>query len=172
MSLPALSEGRYELEQMIARGGMGEVWLGRDVKLEREVAVKFIRFPDLEPDPELVKRFFREARITARLQHPGVPAVFDVGSHDGRPFLVMQRVGGISVADLVAEQGQLPVGWAAAIAAQTCAVLSVAHRAPLVHRDLKPNNLMVEPDGGVKVLDFGLAVALDRTDLSRITRTG
>ncbi|EIV94878.1 serine/threonine-protein kinase [Frankia sp. QA3] len=164
---------RYELEALpLAKGGMGEVWVGRDVKLDREIAVKFVRFPDGRPDEELVRRFIRESRITARLVHPGVPAVYDAGTHEGRPYLVMQRVHGISVADLVAEQGALPIGWAAAIAAQAASVLAVAHRASLVHRDLKPANLMLEPDGTVKVLDFGLAVALDRTDLSKITLTG
>jgi serine/threonine protein kinase len=151
---------------------MGEVWGGRDNRLEREVAVKFVRFPEGVPDKELVRRFVRESRITARLEHPGVPAIYDVGTHDGRPYLVMQRVHGISVADLIAEHSPLPIGWAAAIAAQTCAVLSVAHQASLIHRDLKPNNLMLEPDGNVKVLDFGLAVALDLTEVSKITRTG
>ncbi|MFC4003754.1 protein kinase [Prauserella oleivorans] len=165
--------GRYELEPMpLARGGMGEVWVGHDAKLDREVVVKFVRFQDGIPDDELVRRFVRESRITARLQHPGVPAVFDVGTEDGRPFLVMQRVHGISLSDLIAQQEQLPVGWAAAIAAQACAVLAVAHDASLVHRDLKPANLILEPDGTVKVLDFGLAVALDLGDRSRITRTG
>ncbi|MCK9925868.1 serine/threonine protein kinase [Frankia sp. Mgl5] len=164
---------RYELEALpLAKGGMGEVWVGRDVKLDREIAVKFVRFPDGRPDDELVRRFIRESRITARLVHPGVPAVYDAGTHERRPYLVMQRVHGISVADLVAEQGALPIGWAAAIAAQAASVLAVAHRASLVHRDLKPANLMLEPDGTVKVLDFGLAVALDRTDLSKITLTG
>ncbi|MFD2489359.1 protein kinase domain-containing protein [Amycolatopsis jiangsuensis] len=165
--------GRYELTPLpLARGGMGEVWEGRDTKLDREIAVKFIRFPDGTPDDELVRRFVRESRITARLQHPGVPAVFDVGTHEGRPFLVMQRIHGMSVADLVAERGALSVGWCASIAAQTCAVLIVAHQASLVHRDLKPANLMLEPDGTVKVLDFGLAVALDMADASQITRSG
>jgi serine/threonine protein kinase len=164
---------RYELKHLpLARGGMGEVWEGHDVRLDREVAVKFIRFPDGEHDEEMVRRFVRESRITARLQHPGVPAVFDAGTSGGRPYLVMQRIHGMSVADLVAEQDRLPVGWAAAIAAQVCSVLTAAHRASLVHRDLKPTNLMLEPDGTVKVLDFGLAVALEQSDASRITRTG
>ncbi|HEX5493681.1 MAG TPA: serine/threonine-protein kinase [Mycobacteriales bacterium] len=165
--------GRYELAELpVGTGGMGEVWLGRDTKLDREVAVKFIRYPGGVRDPELDRRFVRESRITARLEHPGVPAVYDVGTHEGRPYLVMQRIGGISVADLVAEHGPLPLGWAAAIAAQVCAVLSVAHAASLVHRDLKPSNLMLEPPGSVKVLDFGLAVALDLAEVSRITSTG
>lgn len=173
MSGRALINERYELDPLpLARGGMGEVWLGRDIKLEREIAVKFIRFPEDQVDEELVRRFVRESRITARLEHPGVPAIYDVGTHEKRPFLVMQRIHGISVADLIAEQGPLPIGWAAAIAAQCCAVLCVAHQASLVHRDLKPGNLMLDADGCVKVLDFGLAVALDLADASQITRTG
>src|SRR5690606_32991719 len=92
-----LINGRYELEELpLARGGMGEVWVGRDVKLERQVAVKFIRFPEGRQDDELVRRFVRESRITARLEHPGVPAVYDVGTHEGRPYIVMQRIRGIS----------------------------------------------------------------------------
>ncbi|MFC7276771.1 protein kinase [Paractinoplanes rhizophilus] len=168
-----LSDGRYELASPLARGGMGEVWLGRDVKLDREIAVKFIRVPHGVPEQEHVRRFVREARITARLEHPGVPAVYDVGTDaDGRPFLVMQRVHGMSIADLIAEQGPLPVGWTAAICAQVCAVLVAAHAASLVHRDLKPSNLILQPDGCVKVLDFGLAVAPTLADFSRITLSG
>lgn len=164
---------RYELRHSpIARGGMGEVWEGRDIKLDRDVAVKFVRFPDGAPDDELVRRFVRESRITARLQHPGVPAVFDVGTDNGRPYLVMQRVRGMSVSDLLAQHERLPIGWAAAIAAQTCSVLAAAHQASLIHRDLKPSNLMLEPDGSVKVLDFGLAVGIDLADMSQITRSG
>lgn len=166
-------EDRYELDHVpLARGGMGEVWTGYDTTLEREVAVKFVRLPGTDEDRELTRRFIRETRITARLQHPGVPAVYDVGSHEGRPYLVMQRIRGISVADLIAERERLSVAWSAAIAAQVCAVLAAAHLSSLVHRDLKPANLILEPAGTVKVLDFGLAVALDGNDLSKITRTG
>ncbi|ADH68145.1 serine/threonine-protein kinase [Nocardiopsis dassonvillei] len=172
-----LLDGRYELNTTpLGRGGMGEVYEGHDTRLLREVAVKFIRFPADAGDDEraeMVQRFVRESRITAGLQHPGVPAVFDAGADgDKRPYLVMQRVHGVSVTDLVAEQERLSVGWAAGIAAQVCSVLAAAHRASLVHRDLKPGNLMLEADGTVKVLDFGLAVVLDRGDASQITRTG
>ncbi|WP_327040869.1 serine/threonine protein kinase [Micromonospora ureilytica] len=151
---------------------MGQVWFGRDTRLDREVAVKFIRFPDDGRDEVLVRRFHRESRVMARLEHPGVPAVYDWGEDGDRPFLVMQRVRGITVHDLVSEQVTLPIGWAAAIAAQVCAVLSAAHAARLVHRDLKPANLMVEPSGTVKVLDFGLSVAPTLSDFSKITHSG
>ncbi|WP_410595376.1 protein kinase domain-containing protein [Amycolatopsis sp. lyj-23] len=166
-------KGRYELERLpLARGGMGEVWVGHDVELDREVAVKFLRVQEEVDRDELTRRFVRESRITARLQHPGVPAVFDVGTDEGRPYLVMQRVRGMSVSDLLAVHHQLSIGWSAAIAAQVCSVLVEAHQASLVHRDLKPANLMLEPDGTVKVLDFGLAAALGVTDTSTITRSG
>lgn len=165
--------GRYELEDLpIGRGGMGEVWGGYDQRLDRKVAVKFIRFPDGQPDPELVRRFVRESRITARLEHPGVPIVYDAGTHEDDLYLVMQLIHGLTVADLVAEHEELPVPWVAAIGAQACAVLAIAHARSLVHRDLKPNNLILCGDGTVKVLDFGLAAAFEPTDISRITRTG
>ena len=174
MSKRTLINGRYELEPLpLARGGMGEVWAAHDTQLDRPVVVKLIRSSEGVPESDdYVRRFLRESRITARLQHPGVPAVHDVGVHEGRHFLVMQRIHGMSLSDLIAESGQLELGWTASIAAQICAVLSVAHGASLVHRDLKPSNVMVEPDGGVKVLDFGLAVAPTLPDFSKITQTG
>lgn len=173
MPVRKLGDGRYELDSPLARGGMGEVWLGRDTKLDREIAVKFIRTPSGGvPGHDQIRRFVRESRITARLQHPGVPAVYDGGTDEhGWPFLVMQRVHGISIADLISEQGPLPIGWTAAVAAQVCAVLVSAHAASLIHRDLKPSNLMLEPNGCVKVLDFGLAVAPTLAEFSRITMT-
>ncbi|NKZ02861.1 serine/threonine protein kinase [Actinomadura latina] len=152
---------------------MGEVWGATDIRLRRRVAVKFVRFGD---DPELVRRFVRESQLTARMGHPGVPVLYDAdrvtgGPFDGRLYLVMELVDGINVDDLVAEHDPLPVGWAAAIAAQVCAVLNYAHAKSFVHRDLKPSNLMVDKDGAVKVLDFGLAVALDADERSRLTST-
>ncbi|URM95432.1 serine/threonine-protein kinase [Actinomadura madurae] len=166
--------GRYELDPVhIGKGGMGEVWGATDTRLRRRVAVKLVRFAD---DPELIRRFVRESQLTARMAHPGVPVLYDAdkvsgGPFDGRLYLVMELVEGINVDDLVAEHDPLPIGWAAAIAAQVCAVLSYAHGKSLVHRDLKPSNLMVDKDGAVKVLDFGLAVALDADERSRLTST-
>jgi hypothetical protein len=173
VSRRTLINDRFELEEMpIARGGMGEVWFGRDIKLDREVAVKLVRFPSGVPDPDFVKRFVRESRVMARLAHPGVPAVYDAGTHEKRPYLVMQRIHGASLKDLVAENGPLPIGWAAGIAAQICSVLAAAHEASLVHRDLKPSNVMLDTEGAVKVIDFGLATGPSLADLSKITHSG
>ncbi|WP_034516467.1 serine/threonine-protein kinase [Actinomadura rifamycini] len=166
--------GRYELDHVhIGKGGMGEVWGATDTRLGRRVAVKFVR---VDGDDELIRRFRREYRLTARMAHPGVPVLYDAdkvesGPFEGRLYLVMELVDGVNVADLVAEHDPLPIGWAAAIAAQVCAVLGYAHGKTLVHRDLKPANLMVDGDGAVKVLDFGLAVALDADERSRLTST-
>ncbi|REE96289.1 serine/threonine-protein kinase [Thermomonospora umbrina] len=167
--------GRYELATPLGRGGMGQVWEGTDRKLGRRVAIKLVTNEQIaaRSDPsELVRRFAREASVTAGLQHPGIPAVHDAGTYDGGLFLVMELIEGYTLADLIAEQGPLPVGWAAAMAAQMAAVLAVAHERGLVHRDVKPQNVMLTRDGTVKVLDFGVATVLDTTGAQRITRTG
>ncbi len=162
---------RYELDDFpLGQGGMGAVYGGHDKHLDRKVAVKFLRLPG-GPDEELERRFIREARILARLEHPGAPVLYDFGAHEQRLFQVMQFIEGVTVADLVSEHGPLPVPWAAAIAAQACAVLSAAHALSICHRDLKPTNLMLCPDGSVKVLDFGLALLRD-ADVAQFTRTG
>ncbi|MEV6373589.1 serine/threonine-protein kinase [Micromonospora musae] len=165
---------RYELTYPVGRGGMGQVWAGFDDRLDRPVAVKFLRQLEV-PQGEretAVKRFRREARATARLDHPGVPAVHDLGVHGEDLYIVMQLVRGMVLADHIAEQEQLSVGEAARIAAQICSVLTAAHTASLVHRDLKPQNLMVTPSGVVKVLDFGVAALLDPAGASRLTAPG
>jgi non-specific serine/threonine protein kinase len=145
---------------------MGAVHLGHDTHLDRRVAVKFLHVPG--GSDELRERFVREARILARLEHPGVPALYDLGTHEQRLFQVMQFVDGVAVDDVVAELGALPAAWVAAIAAQTCAVLSAAHRLAITHRDLKPSNLMLRTDGSVVVLDFGLAVLGGAARFSRV----
>lgn len=162
---------RYVLDDLpLAQGGMGAVYGGHDRHLDRKVAVKFLRLLS-GPDEELNRRFLREARILAKLEHPGAPVLYDFGTFDQRLFQVMQFIEGVTVADLVSEHGPLPVPWAAAIAAQACAVLSAAHALSIYHRDLKPTNLMLCPDGSVKVLDFGLAI-LREADSTRFTRVG
>lgn len=162
---------RYVLDDLpLGQGGMGAVYGGHDRHLDRRVAVKLLRLPS-GPDEEMERRFIREARILARLEHPGAPVLYDFGTHEQRLFQVMQFIEGVTVADLVCEYGPLPVPWAAAIAAQACAVLSAAHLLSICHRDLKPTNLMLCPDGSVKVLDFGLAM-LRESDFTQFTRVG
>ncbi|MEU0753813.1 serine/threonine-protein kinase [Streptomyces albogriseolus] len=169
--------GRYELLEQFSHGGMGDVWRGYDAVLDRPVAVKLIRrqavaSPHLAEEFE--KRFRREARVTARIQHPGVPQVFDAVLDESyeQLFLVMELVDGVPLTAYVGpDRPPLPVSWAVAVAAQVATVLSYAHDVPVVHRDLKPNNILVARDGTVKVLDFGIAAIL-RTDVTKLTATG
>jgi hypothetical protein len=149
---------------------MGQVWRAQDTLLDRPVIVKFVDAAMLDAD--LVRRFRREALLTARLDHPGVPTVHDLGEHAGQPYVVLQSIDGITLTDLIAEHSPLPIGWVAAIGAQICSVLLAARQIGLVHRDIKPSNVMLDTSGAVKVLDFGLAVMHDSDRYSRITRTG
>lgn len=167
---------RYEIRTALAHGGMGEVWEGLDQRLNRSVAIKLISssrsLPGRASSDEARRRFYREARIVARLRHPGVPVLYDFGLDGDAFYLVMELVPGHTLADLIAEEHPLDVSWAALIGAQVSAVLAAAHAVGLVHRDLKPPNVVIGPDGAVKVLDFGVAVALDRSEFSQITAAG
>ncbi|WP_165965274.1 serine/threonine-protein kinase [Actinomadura bangladeshensis] len=175
---PIVLNDRYTLDRApLGRGGMGEVWGGHDAVLGRRVAVKLVRLTDVPDDlAELERRFLREARVMARLGHPGAPAIHDAGvsedaSRARRMFIVMEYVDGIRLDDVIAETETVPLGWAAAIGAQVAAVLAAAHAKGVLHRDLKPSNLILCPDGAVKVIDFGLALLHD-PDVSKLTRSG
>jgi hypothetical protein len=162
---------RYTLAAPLGRGGMGQVWEALDTRLNRKVAVKLLTAGAFAASPGStldVRRFTREATVTAWLVHPGVPAIFDAGTYDGGLYLVMELVDGCTIGDLVAEQGPLPVGWAAGIAGQVAAVLAIAHQREILHRDIKPQNVMLTRDGTAKVLDFGVAGIISQ----RITSTG
>ncbi|MFJ8753564.1 protein kinase [Streptomyces sp. NPDC102441] len=169
--------GRYQLATILGQGGMGQVWTAYDQRLDRRVAVKLLR-PDRVAGPsggdapeELRRRFVRECRVTAQVDHPGLVTVHDAGSDGDDLYLVMQYVEGADLADHLAEHVPYPWPWAVAVAAQLCAVLSAVHAVPIVHRDLKPRNAMVKPDGTVTVLDLGIASVMD-TDTTRLTHTG
>lgn len=171
---PLVIAERYELTRPISVGGMAQVWHGYDRRLDRPVAVKLIR-PDLDPSrqPELIARFIREARVTAGIEHPGVPAVYDADfdTEAGRLYLVIQYLPGHDLSELIYEAERVPLDWALAIAAQVAAVLSHAHEIPVVHRDLKPGNIRIGEAGQIWVLDFGIATMLE-TDVTRLTHTG
>jgi tRNA A-37 threonylcarbamoyl transferase component Bud32 len=152
---------RYRLVRRIASGGMGEVWEADDTVLGRRVALKVLA-EELAADDRATRRFVREARATARLAHPNVARVYDFGGHGGAPFLVMELLEGETLADRVAA-GPLPPAEAARVAAAVADALDAAHQRGIVHRDVKPSNVMLTPDGDVKVMDFGIAAAADET---------
>jgi eukaryotic-like serine/threonine-protein kinase len=154
-------EGRYRLVRRIAAGGMGEVWEADDTVLGRRVALKVL-VAELAADKRATRRFVREARATARLTHPNVARVYDFGRDGGVPFLVMELLQGETLADRLAA-GPLPPAEAARIAASVADALDAAHQLGIVHRDVKPANVMLTPAGDVKVMDFGIAAAADET---------
>lgn len=163
-----LGGGRYELGAVLGAGGMGIVRRATDTLLHREVAVKLLA-DNLAADPEARQRFLHEGRAVARVSHPHVVAVHDVGEDGGRPYLVLELVDGPSLADELRRDGPLDADDVTAIAAQALAGLTAAHTAGVLHRDVKPGNLLRTPDGDVKVVDFGVAQAADAPGL---TRTG
>ncbi|HEY7280899.1 MAG TPA: protein kinase [Actinomycetota bacterium] len=148
--------GRYRIDREIGRGGMAHVYRATDTVLGRTVAVKVLN-PDYASDPSFVERFRREARAAARLNHPNVVAVFDTGSDGDLHFIVMELVDGRSLAEVLGDEGPLDPERAAAIAEGIAEGLSFAHAGGLVHRDVKPANVMITPPGRVKVMDFGIA---------------
>nr|MDQ3958632.1 protein kinase [Actinomycetota bacterium] len=184
---PALLGGRYRLGERIAAGGMGTVYTATDERLGRQVAVKVLR-DELADDDRFVERFRREARAAASLTHPNVAAVFDYGGDGGRlggtreqsggrlggtrersggrPFIVMELARGRDLAMLLREEGPLAPERAAAIGAQVCDALAHAHAAGLVHRDVKPANVIVDEADAVKVTDFGIARAAGESTLT------
>ena len=157
-----LLDGRYEVGRLIARGGMATVYEALDTRLERTVAIK-VMHAALAADAEFVARFIREARSAARLSHPNVVAVYDQGSDGEVVYLAMEFVDGATLRDLLRMRGRLAPQDALAIFEQVLGALGAAHRAGLVHRDVKPENVLLTEDGRVKVADFGLARAISST---------
>jgi len=157
--------GRYRMGAPLAAGGMGEVWVARDPLLDRPVAVKVLGGA-LAGDGRAAERLRREARAAARLDHPNIARVLDLGEHDGRPYLVMELLEGESLAGRIDRAGPMAPGEAARVVAAVADALQAAHRAGVVHRDVKPGNVFLTAEGEVKVLDFGIASAAGEADLT------
>jgi serine/threonine-protein kinase len=163
MTTPQVLGERYEIGGVLGRGGMAEVHRGRDLRLGREVAVKVLR-SDLARDPSFQVRFRREAQAAASLNHPAIVAVYDTGEDrsptGATPYIVMEYVEGETLRDVLRREGVLQPERAMSLAADICAALDFSHRNGIVHRDVKPGNVMITPQGTVKVMDFGIARAV------------
>jgi eukaryotic-like serine/threonine-protein kinase len=157
--------GRYRLGRSLGRGGMATVHLARDETLGRDVAIKRLS-EALSGDEVFRERFMREARTAASLSHPNIVGVFDVGEEGGIPYIVMECVEGWTLAELLAENGPLDPDRTVDLILQACAGLEHAHAAGLVHRDIKPQNLLVRDDDTLKIVDFGIARPVDGTQLT------
>src|SRR5204863_3181074 len=163
---PRLLAGRYEIQRLLGHGGMAEVYLGTDRVLGRQVAVKVLG-PQFARDATFVARFRREAQAAAALNHPNVVSVYDTGSDDGTHFIVMEYVRGKTLSDVIREDAPLLPERAAEIAQGVAQALAFAHKGGIIHRDVKPGNIMLTPTGDVKVMDFGIARATSSESLTQ-----
>jgi serine/threonine protein kinase len=163
--------GRYEIKALLGQGGMGMVYRAYDRQLGETVALKTLR-PDLvAADATTLERFKQEIRLARRITHRYVVRTHDLGEVDGLYFITMEYVAGTNLKDLIRTRGRLPVGVTLTIGRQLCRALEVAHEQHVVHRDIKPHNIAVEPGGFIKVMDFGIARLTERTG-EGLTRAG
>jgi len=172
-SLAALQSGavlgdRYEIIRQLGQGGMGAVYQARDREVDRMVALKVIR-PELAGQPEILQRFKQELILARQVTHRNVIRIFDLGEAGGIKFITMEYIVGRDLRSLLIEKGKLPPAEAVAIIEQVCLALEAAHSEGVVHRDLKPQNIVVSGDGKVCVMDFGIARSIE---LEGMTRTG
>src|SRR4051812_23487871 len=161
--------GRYRLEQRLGSGGMSTVYLARDETLERMVAVKVLH-GEISDQPDQLERFRREARSVAQVSHPNVVAVIDAGEDGGHPYIVLEYVEGETLKQRIDRLGRLPVDEATAYAIEIGRGLAAAHARRMVHRDVKPQNVLIDPEGRAKVTDFGIARTLESDGLTKTGR--
>ena len=163
--LGSILSGRYRLEARIGAGGMSTVYRAFDETLERQVAIKLLN-REVTSDSDELERFRREARAVAQLSHPHIVGVIDAGEDEGRPYIVFECVDGETLKDRIRRQGRLPVPEAVAYAIEIARALGVAHARHIVHRDVKPQNVLIDEEGSAKVTDFGIARTLDEEGLT------
>jgi serine/threonine-protein kinase len=161
--------GKYEVIEVLGRGGMGLVYRAFDRQLNREVAIKTVT-EGFTGDQEMLQRFYREAAKTGALKHPNIVIVHDLGEQDGFPYIVMEYLSGDPLDRLIQSGKPQPLAFKLKIIEQVCYALGYAHRNDVIHRDVKPANVIVQPDGVVKLLDFGIA-RQEKLD-GHLTRTG
>src|SRR5580693_7313668 len=166
---PRVFSERYELNHLIARGGMAEVYRARDRLLDRPVALKVL-FPELSIDRSFVERFRREAQAAANLSHPNIVPVFDWGEDTGTYFIVMEFIDGRPLSSILKSAGPLSPERTADVGAHVAAALGYAHKHGVIHRDVKPGNVLITDEGQVKVTDFGIARAINTEE--SLTQTG
>lgn len=163
MTTPQHLSDRYEVGEILGFGGMSEVHLARDLRLHRDVAIKVLR-ADLARDPSFYLRFRREAQNAAALNHPAIVAVYDTGEAETPtgplPYIVMEYVDGVTLRDIVHNEGPMPSQRAIEVIADACQALNFSHQHGIIHRDVKPANIMISKTGAVKVMDFGIARAI------------
>ncbi len=158
--------GRYEVRKLIGEGGMANVYLGFDTILERDVAIKVLR-GDLSDDEKFVRRFKREAQSASLLSHPNIVQIYDVGEEDGNFYIVMEYIKGETLKHLIKKRGHLSIPEVVDITSQLTDGLAHAHDSYIIHRDIKPQNIMILDDGAAKITDFGIAMALNASDLTQ-----
>jgi len=161
-----LIDNRYEIIKSIGEGGMANVYLAYDTILEREVAVKILR-GDLSDDEKFIRRFQREANSASSLRHPNVVEMYDVGEDNGKYFIVMEYVNGKTLKGLIKKRGPLNLSESIDIMLQLTSGIACAHQSYIIHRDIKPQNVMILEDGRVKITDFGIAMALNNNELTQ-----
>src|SRR6266480_3526745 len=158
-------DGRYRLDAKLGAGGLSTVYRAFDMTLEREVAIKLMH-REIASDSAQIERFRREARSVAQLSHPHIVTVIDAGDDEGRPYIVFEFVEGETLKQRIRRLGRLPVPEAVAYAIEIARALGAAHQRNIVHRDVKPQNVLIDPEGSAKVTDFGIARSLDEDGLT------
>ena len=166
---------RYKIVRLIGRGGMGEVYHAEDLELGAQIALKLL-LPEVGAEPDVLDRFRREVHLARRVTHPNVCRIFDLGYHVAGPehkitFLTMELLSGETLADRLSRTGRIPVEEALPLVTQMAAALAAAHEAGVIHRDFKSSNVMLAPEGGAKITDFGIARSMSGEDNARITLT-